>query len=471
MDREQTLQALEEISDQHIEEAAKRPKKRQRIIFRSAVAAVLAAAVGLGVFLTPGKVNAKAVALPGEPRLTVYKSHDEFKDDDEWKAYTESYKAEQNKRSALAKAAKNDLLPFFTNANREFLTGDDGENKLWSPINAYIGLAMLTELTAGESKQQLMNLLGAQSSKVLRQQVSAVWETIYNDSDNERSTLANSLWMQEGGEYEQNTMDALAYYYYACVYQGNLGSQKINEAIGTWLDNNTAGLLKKYTGQIELDPNTVLALYSTINFQSKWQDEFSAKANTDGTFHGSKGDQTVTYMNKKEAQMDYYWDEDFAAIALRLKNGSTMWFILPDEDKTTADVLSSGRYQELVSGGEWENKKYMKVNLSVPKFDVSGQIKLDDGLKNLGVTDIFDPDQADFSAIVSDDPLYAQRINQAVRVEIDEEGVKAAAYIEIPMNGAAAPPEEIVDFVLDRPFLFVISNSGLPMFAGVVNEP
>ena len=53
----------------------------------------------------------------------------------------------------------------------------------------------------------------------------------------------------------------------------------------------------------------------------------------------------------------------------------------------------------------------------------------------------------------------------------DEQGVKAAAYIEIPGAGAAAPPEEIIDFILDRPFLFVITSNSLPLFAGTVNEP
>ena len=62
-------------------------------------------------------------------------------------------------------------------------------------------------------------------------------------------------------------------------------------------------------------------------------------------------------------------------------------------------------------------------------------------------------------------------MNQAVRVQIDEQGVKAAAYIEIPGAGAAAPPEEIIDFILDRPFLFVITSNNLPLFAGAVNTP
>ena len=38
--------------------------------------------------------------------------------------------------------------------------------------------------------------------------------------------------------------------------------------------------------------------------------------------------------------------------------------------------------------------------------------------------------------------------------------------------GAAVPPEEEIDFVLDRPFVFVITGEdGLPLFIGVVNQP
>ena len=55
---------------------------------------------------------------------------------------------------------------------------------------------------------------------------------------------------------------------------------------------------------------------------------------------------------------------------------------------------------------------------------------------------------------------------------IDEEGVTAASYIEIPGATSAEPPDEIIDFVVNRPFLFIIENSyGIPLFAGVVNDP
>ena len=176
-------------------------------------------------------------------------------------------------------------------------------------------------------------------------------------------------------------------------------------------------------------------------------------------------------MNKKLKQMNYYWGETFSAVNLGLKNGCGMWFILPDEGKTVNDVLNDGAYMDMVVSNNYENSKYMKVNLSVPKFDVASTMDLSDGLKNMGATDIFTETVADFSKITSDLPVYLTGANQSVRVQIDEEGVKAAAYIEFPGAGSAAPPDEIIDFVLDRPFLFVITSNKIPLFAGCVNQP
>ena len=55
---------------------------------------------------------------------------------------------------------------------------------------------------------------------------------------------------------------------------------------------------------------------------------------------------------------------------------------------------------------------------------------------------------------------------------VDEEGVAAAAYTVMPVEGATEPPEDEVDFVLDRPFLFCLTSAdGLPLFAGTVANP
>ena len=148
-----------------------------------------------------------------------------------------------------------------------------------------------------------------------------------------------------------------------------------------------------------------------------------------------------------------------------------MWFILPDEGMSTGDVLNDGSYMEMLLSNKWENSKYMKVNLSVPKFDVSSTMDLSDGLKAMGMTHVFDKSEAEFTSPIWDLPVWLTGANQSVRVQIDEEGVKAATYIELPGAGSAEPPEEIIDFVLDRPFLFAITNGNIPLFVGCVNNP
>ena len=276
--------------------------------------------------------------------------------------------------------------------------------------------------------------------------------------------------------YQQEAMDALAYHYYTSVYQGDLGSDRTNKDMTNWLRNQTGGLFSNRTGEVNITPNAMLALVSTVYFQSQWSEKFSKGSNTQQPFHTASGDVTCTFLNKKLGEMYYYWGETFGAVELPLENGSSMWLILPDEDKTVADVLSSRDYMAVVTGSAdfpEENHKWMKVNLSVPKFDVSSSVDLEPALKKMGLTGIFEPLGNDFSSSVdSETPVYLDSINQDTRVTIDEDGVVAASYMVLEFgNGAMAPPDEIIDFVLDRPFLFAITTESVPMFVGVVNHP
>lgn len=456
MNRNTLEQAMEHISERHIAEAAK--GKKRRPYWLGAVAAAAIIAIVISAFSGPMVIDAKAISLASAPRVTQWS----LENLDVWRA-------EWDTRNANTEAALGQLKNFFTDSSEIFMSGT--ENRLWSPANAYIALAMLAEITAGNSRQQILDLFGADSIETLRTQVSAIWESTYIKDNKETSVIANSLWLEDGLNYNQEAMDALAYHYYASIYQGDLGSDKINKAIGAWLNNNTGGLLREYANQTQLPEDAIVALYSTLYFESQWQDQFQSSNNTKDVFHAPSGDTTVTYMNRKEASMIYYWGDSYSAVAVPLKNSSRMWFILPDEGKSIDDVLSDGQYMDMILPGSWENKKYMKVNLTVPKFDISGRQNLIPGLQELGITDVFDLSKANFTAITSVVPLYTTSVNQAVRVQIDEKGVKAAAYTEIINGMGSRPPEEIIDFVLDRPFLFVITHNDIPLFAGTVNEP
>lgn len=89
------------------------------------------------------------------------------------------------------------------------------------------------------------------------------------------------------------------------------------------------------------------------------------------------------------------------------------------------------------------------------------------------MTDVFQPGAAEFSLLNGDNSgVYVGKATHSARVKIDEEGCEAAAFTEIVACGATMPPDEEIDFVLDRPFLFVISGmSGQPLFTGTVYQP
>lgn len=68
--------------------------------------------------------------------------------------------------------------------------------------------------------------------------------------------------------------------------------------------------------------------------------------------------------------------------------------------------------------------------------------------------------------------MFVSEANHTARVVIDEEGCTAAAFTEMISATAALPPEDEMDFILDRPFIFAVtSDTQQPLFIGTVNNP
>ena len=462
---EKLVYALGCIDNAYITEAAK--KKRKKKIFLSAVAAVLAAAVMTTLPTIPFVITADAVAIAAGSEIPDR--------EDGFDAYWDAW--ERNMDAAGEASVK--LREFYRVATAQFLSAE-AENQIWSPANAAVALSVLAETASGSTRREVLDLLGVADVETLRDYVGGMWESANKDDGHNVSALANSLWLDDDMKYDQPVMDILAGEYHASVYQTELGSGRGNRAIQSWVNNNTGGLLKQMSKGIDVSAqapaiDTALALASTVHIQTKWNDKFSAARNTNEVFHGTVSDTDVTYMNMKEEQMEYYWANDFGAVGLFMENGLKMWFFLPDEDKGISDILNDEDYLAVIACGAqtYESHKQMKVNLSVPKFDISDSMDLKTGLWDLGLSEVFNENGGDFGTTFETDlPIFVSRINQASRVTIDEQGVTAASYIELGWGaGASAPVNEIIDFILNRPFVFAIATiEGVPLFVGTVNQ-
>lgn len=378
---------------------------------------------------------------------------------------------EQGKRKQYNQPAgyADNLAQFWRRSMAQFLSGEG--NRAYSPANVYMALAMLAETTGGSTRQQILDLLGVSSIEALRTQAGHLWNAQYCSDGETTSVLANSLWLDDSYNFTDAIVQQLSKDYYASVYNGDLGSEEMNELLKTWIDSQTGGLLKEHTDNLEMPPSTVFALCSTLYYTAGWRNTFDESRTADATFHGTTGDVTAAFMNDTIYFGTYYWGSNFGAVRLELTKGY-MWLILPDEGYTVNDILSDDEYLTMaLNPNRWKNQKEIIINLSLPKFDISNQSDLIEGLMELGITEVFQSGIADFSPMTNADSPYVSKVDHAVRVAIDEEGAMAAAYTVILVApGSPPPPEDEMDFVLDRPFLFMVTDD-VPLFAGVVEQP
>ena len=148
----------------------------------------------------------------------------------------------------------------------------------------------------------------------------------------------------------------------------------------------------------------------------------------------------------------------------------SMLVILPKGDNLTAvensldaknlSVLRNGLHPEIVF-------------ISLPRYKIETQYKMDPFLKNMGMPAAFA--DADFSGMDGTKNLSINSIIHKAYVDVDEKGTKAAAATAISVGEYSAEGEyrEPILFIADHPFLFIIQDeeSGNILFMGRVMNP
>ncbi len=450
---------------------AKEKTRKQRLVIKwaSPIAAVLVLALAVTIIFGSGSpfvLKTYAIYEAEYPEVTPYPNTVEQMfaggSYDDWAKDNASRRAHNQKALSIG--------GFTAKATEEILSGTDGENRIYSPLNIYIALAMLAETAGGNTRDELLALLGMESIDDLRTQVNHLWLGNYQNDGAVTSILANSIWLDKGVSFNKDTLLTLANTHRASSYAGEMGSDGFNKALQAWLSEQTGGLLDALIQNIELDPKTLFSIASTVYFEAKWDSKFSKDKNKNGTFHGASGDESVTYMNATDWFGQYYWGNTFSATRKALEGSGNMYFLLPDEGITIDEMLADPETQAfLANPNGYENNTSIKVHLSVPKFDAISGVDLADAIKALGADDAFSLAEADFSSLTDED-LYVSSVLHGARVQMDEDGVKATSYTVIPMAGSPAPPEDEVYFTVDRPFAFFITgDSGDILFVGVIN--
>ena len=357
--------------------------------------------------------------------------------------------------------------------------GDKNKNGVYSPVSFYMALSVLSEGADNDTKKDILNALNINNAHKLSEECNKLYkkETFKNDSGMFR--MADSVWIDDDNDnlkFNEETLKNIEKNYNAKVNKGNLQSMDTAEQISRWVLDNTEGLLGDNPSDfLASDDAQVMNIINAVYFKDKWESVFDKNDTYSKEFKIDNGKSVkADFMNKYFDTVINDKGNGYKSSSLDFKNGHKMIFILPDEGTSPYDIINdSNKLYEALNSLSMDKAESHSVYYEVPKFKFKSKMDLSDCAKKMGLGSIFNVN-ADFSKFVENKELHVSGIQQEATVSIDEDGGEAAAFTEILMEATCAidDSEKTYEMILDRPFIFAISDrDNVPLFVGVINNP
>ena len=342
-----------------------------------------------------------------------------------------------------------------------------GKNIMFSPTSLNFALGMIAEGAKGETKEILDDYLGtndfAAYAKEYLDKIKA-----YNTEDESygyqsKVKIADAVWVDNGLTLQEKFKNTVSDSFGAEVEAVDFSAaEKTCDVINSWCNKNTEGLIPKIITPDLINDNTGLCLTNSLYFESGWSGEPWNVSDTEETFGENEKTKYMTCTGDQ-----YYENDKATAFDRDYANGLSFIGILPNDE-------GDFNLEDLDIGGLLKsNPEYDEVDCKMPKLNFETSTVLNDMLSSLGLDNLFSSN-ADFSGI-ADQNVNVDTILQKTKLELDENGTKAAAVTAVTMECMSAPAENepiIKTVELTRPFAFLIydrSNDEI-LFIGKVTS-
>lgn len=358
----------------------------------------------------------------------------------------------------------------FSNLTTDEPTG----NVFISPSSVAFALAMTWNGAAGETREAMGRVLELQgmSREEVNQASLALKNALQQGDPAVQLHIANSLWARKGLEFRPDFMSRNREFFQAEITALNFADRTAASTINDWVSRNTAGKIPRIIDQI--DSNAILFLLNAIYFKGKWTNQFRKELTTQKPFMLSPGSPIQVPMMTQSGSYQYFETPDFQAISLPY--GNRRWnlrIFLPSPGRGLPAFLKS------LAASSWDNwmSSFRKRDgdISLPRFRIEYETRLNDALKALGMEAAFNQSRADFSAMVQQsERAYINEVKHKTFVEVNEEGTEAAAATSVGVSLASVQtPTERFRMVVDRPFFCAIRDdqTGAVLFLGAINHP
>lgn len=380
----------------------------------------------------------------------------------------------QEKSDELAGSIDRSLVDantrFAFNIFNSLASEDSGQNIFISPLSILLALAMTYNGAVGETNLAMADAMefSGMDLQELNKGFGDLMVSILNGDSDVEMSIANSIWQRMDFDAKEAFIDINKKYYSSEVKKLDFSDPGAVDTINNWISDATKEKITKMLTEIPGD--VVMYLINAIYFKGDWTYPFEEAATYDDDFYLADGNTKKVPMMNIHENFDYGRGDDYGVI--RLPYGQekfAMYIVLPD-DGVSIDSIMEG-----IDGQKWDqiigSLSDSDVILSMPKYKMEYGVKLlNDVLTEMGMGIAFGP-EADFSNI--SEGIFISKVMHKAIIEVNEKGSEAAAATVVAMAESAMPSEEIVEFKVNRPFIFTISDdrTGAILFMGKVMDP
>ena len=336
-------------------------------------------------------------------------------------------------------------------------------NSILSPLSITYALGMLNNGAAGQTQQEINNVLGfgeAGADAINNYCRKLLTETNDIDKWGAKTEMANTIFVNSGLDYElqQGFIDKANQYYDATPTALNFYDDGALDIINQWSNDKTHGMIPEILNNNTFNPNSVSYLLNALYFKGSWTNPFKESDTKEEAFNGGAS----VPMMQQDVDLDYTENDLYQAVRLPYGNeGFRMTIFLPREGKTIDDVLAT------MNGNNWwqTERGVCDVDLKLPRFKTDYTLPLEDIMSALGMPTAFDPGAAEFPYF-GNGGVYIGTMLQKAAIEVNEKGTEASAVTVIGLDGTDLP--EYATFHANRPFFYIISeqSTGCIFFMG-----
>ena len=337
-----------------------------------------------------------------------------------------------------------------------------------SPMSVTYLMAMLANGAEASTREEIMDAIGAKDFDIDDMNAFYAYLIRRAKTADKQTTLniANYIALNKEFKLKKKFASTIADSYQGAVESLDFTNPESTKRINGWCSEHTNNMIPTIIDQVE--PSAVAYILNAIYFNGTWTDKFDKNNTKKEQFNGYTRDIMYVDMMHRNAKYYYTSNDVYSAVTLPYGSGAySMTVILPNEGKFITDLTKTLNADTIASLRR--NMEECLVDLKLPRFTTEMKLPLKGIVAKLGAPSMFDATRADFSSFANGN-VYVSEMLQKAKIEVSEEGTKAAAVTMGMVKLTSMRPQEPrrVDFHCDRPFVYMIQDNytGAILFMG-----